>query len=82
MQNQAETASKFKRLMQKLRTQMVEFPFLGQANDIAVTVQSIKSIPEGRKIAPFIQEVACDHLTYFNTSEGLKALSQAFTQQQ
>jgi hypothetical protein len=68
--------------MQKLCSPIVEFPFLGQLNDIAVTVQSIKSLPEGRKFAPVIKEVACDHLTYFDDSEGLEALSLALTQQQ
>jgi pimeloyl-ACP methyl ester carboxylesterase len=82
MQGQGEEASRLKRLMQKLCSQIVEFSFLGQLNDIAVTVQSIKSLPEGRKFAPAIKEVACDHLTYFDDSEGLKALSLALTQQE
>lgn len=81
LSEQGEKASQIKRLMQKLSRRAVEFPFLGEANDIAVTVQSVKSIPEKRKIAPSIQEVACDHLTYFDSSEGLKALSKALARQ-
>ena len=69
----------FTRLIQKLGTQVVEFPFNGQANDIAVTVDSIKEIPEGRQIL-LNQEVACDHLTYFvDNSEGLEALITALS---
>ncbi len=75
-----EELSKVKRLTEKLFRRVVESPFSGVANDIAVTVQSIKSIPEKRKIAPQIQEIACDHLTYFDTPEGLNALSQALSQ--
>ncbi|MFM6250458.1 MAG: hypothetical protein ACKPEQ_15140, partial [Dolichospermum sp.] len=55
--------STFQRLIQRLGTQVVEFPFFGQPNDIAVKVDSIKNIPEGRRIPTNIQEVACDHLT-------------------
>ena len=75
-----EEGNKLKRLMKKLSRRVVEFPFFGEANDIAVTVQSIKSIPEKRKIPPQIQEIACDHLTYFDNAEGLEALSRALTQ--
>jgi hypothetical protein len=53
---------------------------LGQPNDIAVLVQSIKSVPEGRMPQPVIQEVACDHLVYFANPAGLKGLSDAVTQ--
>jgi pimeloyl-ACP methyl ester carboxylesterase len=70
----------FKRLMNKLFYSVAEFPFFGQANDIAVTVDSIKNIPEGRLMLPHIQEVSCDHLTYFNTATGLNALAVALTQ--
>jgi pimeloyl-ACP methyl ester carboxylesterase len=78
---QGEEANRLNRLMQKLCNQVVEFPFLGQLNDIAATVHSIKSIPEGRSIAPLVTEVACDHLTYFNHPESIKALSVALTRQ-
>ena len=82
MEEEGETVSRLKRLIQRLRIQVVEFPFLGQPNDIAVKVDSIKSLPEGRMIPPNIQEVACDHLTYFvDNSDALKYLSEYITQQ-
>ncbi|WP_308189217.1 esterase/lipase family protein [Nostoc mirabile] len=81
MEEEGGKASRLNRLIQKLRTQIVEFPFLGQSNDIAVKVDSIKNIPEGRNITPNIQEVACDHLTYFvENSKALTYLSEYLTQ--
>ncbi|NMG06347.1 caspase family protein [Brasilonema sp. UFV-L1] len=74
MQQQRDKSSLLERLMQSLFGQVVGLPFFGQANDIAVTVHSIKNITDGRVLSPQIQEVACDHLTYFNHPEGLKAL--------
>ena len=83
MEEERNQESRLKRLIERLRTQIVEFPFLGQSNDIAVTVKSIKGIPEGRMIPPNIQEVACDHLTYFvENSEALNNLSEYLTQNQ
>lgn len=81
IEEEGNQASRLKRLIEKLRTQVVEFPFLGQSNDIAVTVESIKGIPGGRMIPPNIKEVACDHLTYFvENSEALNHLSKYLTQ--
>ena len=83
MEKEGNQASRLNRLIQRLRTQVVEFPFLGEDNDIAVTVDSIQSIPETRNIPPNIQEVACDHLTYFvENSEALNHLSEYLTQNQ
>jgi len=81
LQEDGEKATLLKRLMKKLFDKAVALPFLGEPNDIAVTVHSIKSLPDGWSISPFIQEVACDHLTYFNHPEGLKALLTALTQE-
>jgi pimeloyl-ACP methyl ester carboxylesterase len=72
------------RLQQSLFNKVVALPFSGVPNDIAVTVDSIKSIPTGRSLPPNIQEVACDHLSYFisePTQVGLEALVAAITQQ-
>ena len=80
LQEEGEQSTLLKRLMKKLFDKVVDLPFLGEPNDIAVTVQSIKSIPDGWSVSPFIQEVACDHLTYFNHPECLKALLTALTQ--
>jgi ABC-type branched-subunit amino acid transport system substrate-binding protein/uncharacterized caspase-like protein len=77
-EQKGEQTSRLKRLIQKLGTQFLEFPFLGQPNDIAVTVDSITSISKARKFPLNIQIVACDHLTYFiDNSVGLEALSAA-----
>jgi pimeloyl-ACP methyl ester carboxylesterase len=65
------------RLLKKLFNTVVDLPFFGQPNDIAVTVHSIKSVPHGRSPEPQIQEVACDHLIYFIHPTGLEALATA-----
>jgi hypothetical protein len=70
-------ANKIKALLGKVSKAAIEFPFFGSPNDIAVLVNSIKSVPEGRIPQPVIQEVACNHLVYFANSEGLKGLSDA-----
>lgn len=70
-----EQANKIKALLGKVSKAAIEFPFFGHPNDIAVLVQSIKSVPERRGPQPLIQEVACNHLVYFGNSEGLKGLS-------
>ncbi|WP_414585291.1 caspase family protein [Scytonema sp. PCC 10023] len=78
-----KNSSQIKRLMQKLFgsavDSVIDTVFLQQPNDIAVTLESIKSIslkrtPQPRIISP---DVACDHLTYFTTQAGLDALVQA-----
>jgi len=70
-------ASLFDRLWQRLKPKpwlhTVTAPlFFGQPNDIAVTVESIRQAPMGDQAL----EVACDHLTYFSTKEGLELLAQ------
>ena len=59
---------------------LVELPFYGEPNDIAVTVKSIKAIPAGRNPAPVITEVDCDHLVYFTNPSGKQALGTAVQQ--
>ena len=78
---EAEKPKLLKRLMQKLFNQVAALPFLGEPNDIAVTVDSITSLPSGRSLPPHIQEVACDHMSYFSTDVGLKALLAVLTHQ-
>lgn len=76
-QQSAEKSSVLERLQQSLFKKVVALPFFGVPNDIAVTVDSIMSIPKRRKRSPFIQEVACDHMSYFGTEfteVGLEAL--------
>lgn len=48
--------------------------FFGEPNDIAVSVANICRQPAGRTAT--VREVACDHLTYFNTQAGLNALAE------
>jgi len=70
-------SSILERLQQSLFKKVVYLPFFGISNDIAVTVDSIQNIPKGRSLPPFVQEVACDHLSYFGselTEVGLAAL--------
>jgi hypothetical protein len=83
-QQPEKKSSVLERLQQSLFKKVVALPFSGVPNDIAVTVDSIKSIPKGRSLPPNIQEVAGDHLSYFiskPTQVGLEALVAAITQQ-
>ncbi|MHC5763759.1 esterase/lipase family protein, partial [Nostoc sp.] len=77
LEEQAPEKSIIERLQQRLFKKVVELPFFGTPNDIAVIVDSIMSIPRGRSHPPNIQEVPCDHLSYFlsePTTVGLEAL--------
>jgi hypothetical protein len=51
--------------------------FVGQPNDIAVSVRSMESIAAGRKPAYDVRPVACDHISYFRDPAGLQALAKA-----
>ncbi|MBN4006374.1 caspase family protein [Nostoc sp. LPT] len=78
-------SSVLERLEQSLFKKVVNLPFFGVDNDIAVTVDSIENIPKGRSLAPFVQQVACDHLSYFSIElpeVGLDALIRAIVAQQ
>ena len=83
-QQSEKKSSVFERLQQSLFKKVVELPFFGVPNDIAVKVYSITSVPTGRYHPPYIQEVPCDHLSYFlseSTTVGLEALIAAITHQ-
>ncbi|MEA5622445.1 caspase family protein [Nostoc sp. UHCC 0251] len=76
-------SSQIQQLIQKLFSssvdRIVDMVFFQQPNDIAVTLESIKSvnanrIPRPRIISP---DTACDHLTYFTSKPGLDALVKA-----
>ncbi len=79
LESQGNKPSLIDRLTQKLFNRVVSFAFFGQPNDIAVKVDSIKSVNSERTYPPQIQEVACDHMVYFYHPEGLQGLSQAIT---
>lgn len=49
--------------------------FQSEVNDIAVAVESMKQLPTGRPMA--LEEIACDHLTYFSNEKSLAALVRA-----
>ncbi|MBD2536858.1 hypothetical protein H6G97_49595 [Nostoc flagelliforme FACHB-838] len=75
-------SSILKRLQQRLFNKVVELSFFGVPNDIAVKVDSIKSVPTARSHPPHIQEIPCDHMSYFlsePTEVGLQALIAAIT---
>ena len=72
-----ESSNRLQNLLKKLGKGAIEFPFLGQPNDIAVLVNSITKLPAARSQQPRIQEVACNHLVYFTHPEGLRALGEA-----
>lgn len=54
--------------------------FLSQPNDIAVAVSSAQAVPNGRAPAAKIVEVACDHITFFSSNAGRRALLEALPQ--
>lgn len=77
-----DNSSPYQRLLKKLFGKLVDTVvnrvFFEEPNDIAVRLTSIKAINLKRSPQPrILPEVACDHLTYFNNPEGLKALSEA-----
>jgi pimeloyl-ACP methyl ester carboxylesterase len=75
----AESQRKIEALLQRIARSVVDLPFMGAANDIAVKVNSITHLPV-RSPAPNVTQVACDHLTYFSDPAGLKALADAVKQ--
>lgn len=48
--------------------------FLRAPNDVAVGVVSAKAVPEGREPPPRVEELGCDHLTFFSSDAGRQAL--------
>ncbi|MBH8577025.1 caspase family protein [Nostocaceae cyanobacterium CENA369] len=84
LEQQGERGSIIERLQKSLFNRVVELPFFGVPNDVAVKVDSIKSIPKERIHHPHIQEVPCDHMSYFLSEPnkvGLQALIAAITNQ-
>ncbi|MBD2342269.1 caspase family protein [Calothrix sp. FACHB-156] len=78
-----QSPDRLRRLMDKLFSPAVNkvvdgLVFGGEPNDIAVHLASIISVKGDRTPQPkVIPNVACDHLTYFTTEAGLKALADA-----
>lgn len=51
--------------------------FFGRPNDIAVSVDSSTSVSCERNPAPGVEVIGCDHLTFFSTETGQRALANA-----
>ncbi|HEY1351553.1 MAG TPA: hypothetical protein VGF67_18190 [Ktedonobacteraceae bacterium] len=83
--NGAQDTTRRKRLAERLqglfspetRQNLAALAFFDQANDSAVAVASSAHIPPGRSPAPIIREIACDHLSYISSREGLETLATA-----
>ncbi len=78
--------SRVERLFDSLRLRpalhkVAALAFFGTPNDVAVGVKSISSVPRDRVHAPVVREVACDHMSYFVTQEGLRALADTLPRQ-
>jgi triacylglycerol esterase/lipase EstA (alpha/beta hydrolase family) len=55
----------------------ISLAFYNKPNDVAVSVESIRKLPDGRTQAIAVREVASDHMSYFTTEAGLQALADA-----
>lgn len=75
---QKEAINQLYAALKKTWHRAIEFPFMGEVNDIAVTVKSIINVPQERSPEAYIQDqVACNHLLYFRHPAGLDALARA-----
>lgn len=59
------------------RQKIADLVFFGKPNDTSVSVESRIGLPAGRKPAAAVQQIACDHVSYFTTEVGLQALTKA-----
>jgi pimeloyl-ACP methyl ester carboxylesterase len=62
------------RLAERLFAGTLDMAFFGQPNDLAATVASMKAV---EKEGVSVDNVACDHFSYFNSETGLTALAKA-----
>lgn len=65
----------FSRLIEKIETGIGKLVYGKQPNDIAVSVNSIKSVTENRTPGPEIFNLSCHHLNYFQAETSLKVLN-------
>jgi hypothetical protein len=77
-----EGAGRIARLLERLSARRLlhgaaGLAFFGQPNDIAASVASIGALPPHPAQDLQVREVACDHLSYFNSEAGLRALAEA-----
>jgi pimeloyl-ACP methyl ester carboxylesterase len=75
--NYKDTADKIMpRLIEKTgKSFLLEAVYGNSPHDIAVNLESIKSVDGSRKPAPLKQDVGCHHLNYFSSDAGLAALA-------
>ena len=59
------------------RNRILDWAFFNIPNDIAISVKSMTALPSGRVPLPNFVEVACDHVSYFNSEVGLRSVGQA-----
>ncbi len=71
-----EGDSKLSRLLQRLGYRAFDLGFLGQPNDIAVSLHSAQAVLAARRPRPQLVTIASDHLSFFNAPLGQQALAQ------
>lgn len=75
----ARVTGLFKKLKFKATNTAIDLLFQEKPNDIAVSVVSATGVPAPRAQLPTVTEVDCDHMTYFSSDSGTKALLDALT---
>ena len=79
----SEQTNRLRRLANKLFTPAInkvldDLIFGGEPHDIAVSIASIQNVSQERSPQPkVLPSTACDHMTYFTSEPGLKALVEA-----
>ncbi|MGD9031006.1 MAG: alpha/beta hydrolase, partial [Anaerolineae bacterium] len=81
---EAHERALLEKLVQRLasnetRKAIGDLVFFGKPNDTRISVESMISLPAGRKPAASVQEIACDHASYFFTAVGLQAIAAGLT---
>jgi hypothetical protein len=76
---QGKREARLERLLKKLGYGAASLVFFQQPNDIAVSVESVRSISLERSPQPEGIEIGCDHMTFFDSPDGLEALSRALS---
>lgn len=83
----AEKPSRLRRLFKRLTGKRIRqdaatlIAFLGAANDIAVSVDSARAIPQERTPQPLIlPPIASDHVSFFRSDVGLKTIADNLAQ--
>jgi hypothetical protein len=77
---EAARRSRLARLLRRLwpdnaKYRAADLLFGGSNNDIAVSVASMRHLPDGRQPTLDFRPVVCDHMSYFRHPEGLKAIA-------